>query len=580
MTTEELFNKIKIDDIDTITPYTKNKKTINMSLGRQFFNSLLPDDYPIVNELITSAKLKEIIKDILEKYGPDKTTDIISNIQYYCFKITAIIPSTFTIDGLIPTPEWQKKKEEFQKNPPSDLTEYKNKVKQLAEESISNTKLENSPIQYYLDSKAKGNPAGDWASIMVSKGHVLDVEDKLLGPIIHSINDGYDPIEYYQGASESRRGFYYKTTAVQDPGYMSRKLAMANAKISIDKEIKDCKTKKYMLFVITKNNHHLLNNRYLYPNQKISNTEELIGQTVKIRSPLFCKSENGICPICYGDGYKLMKTSNIGILASGAVNSVCINAFMKMRHQSSQVDIVNVDFNELINNSKIDLTLVKYGLIIEKNKIIAKEPLFIIIDRNDYDDKSLIDSGTFFMIPGMIDINFGDLYEFNTLSMPFNFKINLIKPENMNVESSQIFLYYNPGEIIIEQDNYLKEVDPTIISKLFEAQAKYITDPEMLLNALHQQLPNVDLVHLETIIQNMFRSNENPAVFGRLVDYKNVTIYSQKKLPFINSWLNSMAFENINKAISTGLLNNKSIQFDPYEKLILEKFERTESSNT
>ena len=581
--TNELFNEKAeklLKDINQfgpehITEYKHKNKTISMSLGRQFFNCLLPDDFDLYNESIDSNKIEVITKKLLEKYGSEKTSEVLSNIQYYCFKLSAILPSSFNIDGLIPPKEWLQKKEEFQKNPPKDLQKYKEEVKKLTIELTEHLKSQNSQIQNYLETGSR-DPYGDWSAMMVSKGYVLDVEDKLLGPIVHSINDGYTPLEFYQGAAEARRGFYYRSTAVADPGYLSRKLAMANAKTVIDDSVNDCKTKKYLTFNITNKNHKLIQGRYIYPNTKIEETEKYINQSIKLRSPLFCKSENGICPTCYGDLYKILKSKKIGILASGAMNIVGVNAFMKMRHQSSQVDIVEINFIKLLQNSKIDKLLLNKVLKIEKNKIIAKEIITINIDREDYDEKSLIDNGDLYKLPGLIDITYGEFPNMEIINLPFSFKINLIKPENYNIDGKVIILNYNPGEIIIEQDNYIKEVDPSTISKLFEAQAKYITDPEVLLNALHQQLPSIDIVHLETVIQNMFRSKENPEIIGRLIDYQNVEIYSQKRLPFVNSWLNSMAFENINKAISTGLLSNKSIQFDPYENLILEKFEQDE----
>ncbi|MFW6242543.1 MAG: hypothetical protein ACOC2W_00120 [bacterium] len=574
--TEEIINEISINGLEHKTPYKKNNKTTNMTLGRQFFNSLLPDDYETINKPINKKTLDIIIQDILEKYGHEKTNEVVSNIQRYGFMLSSITPSSFNVDGLIPPKEWIKKKEEFLNNPPKDMEKYNKKVRELTKELVDYVEESGMKIHNVLVGGIKGNPISDWGAILVSKGYVLDIENNLLGPIKHGINDGYDPIEFYQGASEARRGFYYKSTAVQDPGYLARKLSMANAKTSIDESIKDCGTKKYLLFNITKKNHNLVKNRYILKSAKpelIKDTEELIGETIKLRSPIYCKSEKGICPICYGDNYKNLKSKYVGILASGAVNSLAVNAFMKMRHQSSQVEIVDVNFNKLLQDTKIDPFLINKVLKVEKNKISAKEELNINIDKNDYDEKSLVDSGDFYMLPGLIDIIYGDEPETDIINLPFSFKIKLIKPENLIIDGKMLYLTYYPGEVIIEQENYLKEVDPTIITKLFEAQAKYITDPEILVYALHQQL-HLDLVHLETIVQNMFRSSDDPTVLGRLVDYKNVEIYSQKKLPFVNSWLNSMAFENINKAISTGLLNDKSIQFDPYENIIMEKFNK------
>jgi len=81
-----------------------------------------------------------------------------------------------------------------------------------------------------------------------------------------------------------------------------------------------------------------------------------------------------------------------------------------------------------------------------------------------------------------------------------------------------------------------------------------------------------DLVYIELIVQNMFRSNKNPQNNARLTHYKDYTIYSQKQLPFLNSWVNSLAFENIDKGIKKGLLSEQDIRYDPIEKIMIERF--------
>lgn len=578
---EQLLHEIAQHGIETKKPFVHPDKTNNrplqLSLGRQFFNVLLPNDYPLINEVVNKKRLEQIVKDIYNKYELQQVNQTVSDIQYYSFKLSSIIPSSFHVDGLIPPPEWVRKKDEFIANPPSEMEEYNKQVKKLTAELIEHVKASGMNVHNVLMGGIKGNPIADWGALLVSKGYIVDIENNVIGPIKHSINDGYDPHEFYKSASEARRGFYYKSTAVQDPGYLSRKIAMANAKTYIQKTPRDCRTKKYFLLNITSKNHKTVFHRHHIVEgqiQLIEDTEALIGQSIKLRSPLYCKSPSGICPTCYGQLYEKLNTQKIGILASGAVNTVSINAYMKMRHEASQIEIIDIDFVQLLRDSKIDPALANEALTVEKNKIIAKNPIRVTIDRNDYDDKSLNDAGHAYILPGMIDLLYGDYPDMHIIHLPFSFKINLYKPENIVIDGKLIHLSYESGETLIHQDNYIKEVDPTVISKLFEAQTRYITDPEMLTMALAQQMPSIDLIHLETIVQNMFRQKDDLTQLARLNNYRNYEIVSQKKIPYIDSWLNSMAFENINKAISDGLLQEKPIQADPYENLILEKFNK------
>lgn len=91
---------------------------------------------------------------------------------------------------------------------------------------------------------------------------------------------------------------------------------MANAHILIDDSIKDCGTKKYFKIVVDKKIARLIKNRYHIVGGKlklITNPDELIGETISLRSPLYCKNTKGICPICYGDSWKLLQNKNIGV---------------------------------------------------------------------------------------------------------------------------------------------------------------------------------------------------------------------------------------------------------------------------
>jgi len=98
-----------------------------------------------------------------------------------------------------------------------------------------------------------------------------------------------------------------------------------------------------------------------------------------LRSPLYCKSENGICPTCYGNLYKTLDTINIGILAAGAINTVGINAMMKMRHKSSSIETKEVDFINMAKKAGVDIKTFDHVLDIKKNEIFAKHNVLSLL---------------------------------------------------------------------------------------------------------------------------------------------------------------------------------------------------------
>jgi len=581
-TTNDIYQLIKegkdlSSKVVYIHPQKTGNKSMNISLGRAWINIILPDDYELINEPLDKTKLNSLIIDLYKKYKVEKAAEIISNLQSEAFKLATIAPNTFNIDVFVPPIKWIQEKKNFEKiaDKLSPL-EFKKEAEILTKELIAYINDSEFRIENILDSGAKGNPIADWGALMVAKGYVMDIEGNLLGPIIQSNNDGYGKINYYHAASEARRNFFFRSSLTAQPGYLTTKTVMANAGLAIDDTSKNCNTKKYFEINITPEINNLIQQRYYVDeNSKIQKIEgdKLIGKTIKLRSPLYCKAENGICPTCYGDFWKILNTKNIGILAGGAVNTVGVNSLMKMRHKSSSVTTKEVDFIDMIKKSGTDIKSLSLYFKIEKSFIEAKVPCTVFIDQNDYDDISLIDCGDKYQIPGIITVQIGEVPNFEYITLPISITVDLLKPNNYTIDGYLITLTYEPGEIILKQEYYNDDYDERVVMRLFEAGAKYITNPETLVNVIRDKLPGIDMVHLEAVVSNMFRDADDPTKPARLTNYKNFIVVGQKRLPFIISWLSALSFENINKAIKTGLLEGKEAQMDPIEKLVSEKYQ-------
>lgn len=578
-TPDKLIEMLKTKSIHDKIIYTHPKKTnnksIRMSIGRVFFNIHLPDDYPLIDEPVNKPILDRIIKDLINKYSPEECCKITKELQQNAFRIGTLSPSTFVIDSFIPPDDWIQKKKEFEKRADKlNPTEFYKEAQKLTTELVNHIERKGYRIHNVLKGGIKGNPIDDWKNLLVGKGYVIDIEGNLLGPVVHGISEGFTKKEYFDSANEARRGFYYKASLTAIPGYLARKLAMASANITLAD--KDCNTKRYFELYVTKDNIKSITGRYFLNNGKldvstIENLTPYINQTIKLRSPLFCQSKkNQICPICFGKLAEKLDTKTLGILAAGVVNLITINALMKMRHKTSQINAREVDFPQIFKDVDIDLADLEKYIKIEKNVITAKSPVKIIIDKKDYTDIELIETLDYYQIPGILPLV---LNSKKSITLPFDFQIKLFKPQDIETISNNVFSFnYEPDEKIISQEYIIDSTDPTVIRRLFDAGFKYLKTPEILVNQIYKQIPTIDLTYIELIVQNMFRSKVNPQNSCRLTQYKNCSLFSQKQLPFLNSWINSLAFENINKGIKNGLLSEQDIRYDPIEKIAIERF--------
>ena len=540
-TLEKVYEELKKDNVNVNTKYVFiNKKTKNeerrIQLGRIWFNLLLPDDYPLIEEPVTKNKCYQIIKDIKNKYSSEEASRIITIMQREAFKLATINPRSFDIEALTPSDEWEEKRKKFI-DTCDNLTEdeFIKQSKKLTDELVKELESKNVGLQDVLNSGTKGG-IEDWEALMVSKGFVIDIEGNI-SKIKESQNDGFSIDSYYKSGAQARRNYYVKSTMTAKPGYLVRKIAVANAKMIVTE--KDCGSKVYLNKFIDGKNAHLFSDRYYLKGSKItkvSDPSDIMNKNITFRSPIYCLAKDGICEKCYGDLHIKSDTKNVGLLAAGAINLEAVNALMKMRHKSSQINIVDVDFVKILSQSSDDTKILKLLLDVSKTEIKAKQDLTVLLDLNDYDEKYLIDTGDKYILPGVIDIIVEDVMNPLNLTLPFNFKVDLIKPIEIEGEKNIVKLRYKKGDLIIFKDKYLKELDPNLIDRIFEGGAKYIKTPELLLKAMSDELTAVDSVHLETIVANMFRSNQHNDIPGRLVGYKDCSIFGCKKLPFMDSW--------------------------------------------
>jgi len=74
-----------------------------------------------------------------------------------------------------------------------------------------------------------------------------------------------------------------------------------------------------------------------------ANTKKYIGKYIKLRSPMFCKSDD-ICSICSGELYKRLDITNIGLTVN-IVGTTILNRSMKLFHDTT-VKVNKFDIND------------------------------------------------------------------------------------------------------------------------------------------------------------------------------------------------------------------------------------------
>ncbi|MBU3968831.1 DNA-directed RNA polymerase subunit beta' [Patescibacteria group bacterium] len=346
--------RAKIKILPTINKkYEKfNGEIIETSVGRLIFNSVLPDDYPFVNEEINTGLMHKLIDDLMDRYEMDKVPPILDRIKTLGFKYATYAGITWGIDD-IRVPEEKKtivdeaKKKagvvlsNFNDGLLSDDERYRKNIeiwheaKNDVEKIISQSLDKNGPVYDMWKSGARGSlsqitaMAGMKGLIYNSKGETIDF------PITTSSKEGHTPIEYFITTHGSRKGLTDTALNTAKAGYLTRKLFDVSQDVVITEQ--DCGTKESILIKggeslsgirvhISKNivgryiSKDIINEKgdILFKTGHLLSTEDAMViensgiKKVYVRSPLGCKILRGICRKCYGIDLGTNKVIDIG----------------------------------------------------------------------------------------------------------------------------------------------------------------------------------------------------------------------------------------------------------------------------
>ena len=126
---------------------------------------------------------------------------------------------------------------------------------------------------------------------------------------------------------------FARAVQTQDGGYIVKQYNAAFSHIALDEHGTDCRTKMTKEVVIDKGSLKDIFLRYaIYKGKEILLTskaiQELQGQKVQLRSPLYCTSSK-VCTKCAGEFYYRVGTKNIGFFIS-KIGSQILNAALKI----------------------------------------------------------------------------------------------------------------------------------------------------------------------------------------------------------------------------------------------------------
>lgn len=350
-------NNTNDDNIRELTWKAKdeNGNHPKLPLGKYLFNKCLPEDYPIITKVLNKNKIINVLNDLALKYPPYTVIETLDRIKNLGFTISTLKGYSLGIDDLY-NPELIDVANGLEGDISKDM-------KTMSSTEVMSI-LKTSNYAEFIESGARGS-WDQMKQLVLSRGYVSDSKGIIRPNLVrNNLVNGLNQTEFFDSCWGARKGLLDTALSTGDSGYLTRQLIYSTVNIELSKEVDDCgATSGLKLYIEDENFAKTLLWRYYIDkdnnNELIHitthNYKSLIGKTIEVRSPIYCKSKK-ICKTCYGDLHKILHSEHIGIIAVQTVGERSLQLVLRTFHTGGVAQVgssSDTDQDDIISGIKI-----------------------------------------------------------------------------------------------------------------------------------------------------------------------------------------------------------------------------------
>jgi len=205
------------------------------------------------------------------------------------------------------------------------------------------------------------------------------------------------------------------------------------------------------------------------------------------------------------------------------------------------------------------------------NDLIAKQPCVLTIGMSNYRNNDNIKineaEGNIWVSSLISQIEFPDIVFNLILDYPVEVQIRNME----HIPKEKITLKYNVGQLILSIPFSTVEIKKQISfgERLLGGREVY-KDPEHIIKRLmdvYGAVSDLDLVHLEVLVSQSIRDRKKPELPARLGKKWDPIMMNIKSIVFNTGFIQGLEFENVRRAMDTGLTTSVELEPSIMEKL-------------
>jgi len=338
-------------------------RMIDTTIGRALFNRVLPEQVQFVNEKLDKGGVKDLIAEVYELCGQETTTQVADRIKNIGFEYAMRSGTTLAVADITIPPERKPIIEEALKSIEVVMRDFRRGLLTEQEKNEREIEIWQSTTDKVGEAvRAHMDPDGNLSTMATSgatkggfstisqlagmRGLMADPSGRIIPmPIRSNFREGLTAQEYFISTHGARKGLADTALRTADAGYLTRRLVDIAQDIIINEH--DCGTHDGVWIrksddvagqsMATRMYSRLAAERILDPKtgEVLAEYNEVLthelarniansGVTeIKLRSPMTCELQHGICSKCYGidlgRGELVELGSAVGIVAAQSI---------------------------------------------------------------------------------------------------------------------------------------------------------------------------------------------------------------------------------------------------------------------